>query len=62
MEQLPVITGAPQGSILGHVLYTTFPNELPEIIHTHLKQLPGQQVEHHHEWPPLHLGDTDTGG
>ena len=34
---LPVLTGVPQGSILGPLFYTIFTNELPEVIHSHVE-------------------------
>ena len=52
---LPVVTGVPQGSILGPILYTLFTNELPEIVHN--IECPSRIDS----WPPFTLNCDSCG-
>ena len=57
----PVHVGVPQGSILGHLLYTLFTNELPEVVHDQGHVREQEQGEDADSWPAYNLGSLEQG-
>ena len=53
---LPVLSGVPQGSILGPILYTLVTNELPEVVHNDTCSSP--RID---SWPPFTLNCDSCG-